>query len=99
MHKNNDRTQQKTFFNTEKILGKSLPSSIDAERSVLGAILLNDESLNQVNELLTAVDFYHPPHKIIYETVVELNKRLKRIDLVTLKDELEKSGHLEDIYW
>jgi len=97
MHKNNDRTQQKTFFNTEKILGKSLPSSIDAERSVLGAILLNDESLNQVNELLTAVDFYHPPHKIIYETVVELNKRLKRIDLVTLKDELEKSGHLEDI--
>lgn len=76
---------------------KGLPANIDAERSVLGSILLNDELLQHLIELLSPQDFFHPVHKIIYETIVTLHKRYKRIDFVTLKDELEKAGKLDEI--
>src|SRR3990170_8357354 len=74
-----------------------MPSSVDAERSVLGALLLNDELMVHVAELLTPDDFFHRPHKIIYDICLELNQRFKRIDLLTLKDELEKRGLIDDI--
>lgn len=79
------------------LVGKSLPANIDAERSVLGALLLNDQTLSLVSDFLLPSDFYHPPHVIIYQTIIQLGQKFKRIDLVTLKDELEKAGHLEDI--
>lgn len=78
-------------------VGKNLPANVEAERSVLGSILLNDDTLNQVAEFLLPHEFYHLPHRHIYETILDLHKRFKRIDLVTLKDELEKSKRLEDI--
>jgi replicative DNA helicase len=81
----------------EKILGKRLPSNIQAERAVLGALLLNDEYVGQVAELLTPLDFYHTPHQIIYQAVLSLAQQLKRIDLVTLQDELEKKEQLVPI--
>jgi len=82
---------------TERVLGKTLPASVDAERSVLGAILLNDECIKQVQELLAPEDFYNIQHKMIYEAILECAKRFKRIDLVTLQDELKKRGNLEDV--
>jgi len=83
--------------NTERVLGKTLPANIDAERSVLGAILLNDECLEQVQEILIPEDFYSMQHKMIYEVILECAKNFKRIDLVTLQDELKKKDQLEDI--
>jgi len=74
---------------TERILGKSLPFNLEAERSVLGAILLNDENLSQVADFLTTDDFYSPPNQAIYQTILELAQQSKRIDLLTLKNELE----------
>lgn len=84
-------------INSERLLGKNLPANIDAERSVLGALLLNDDHLALVVELLMPDDFYSPSHRIIYETMLELSKNLKRIDVVTLQDELVKRGTLESI--
>jgi replicative DNA helicase len=81
----------------EKILGKRLPSNIQAERAVLGALLLNDEYIAQVAESLVPYDFYHTPHQIIYQAILHLVQQLKRIDLVTLQDELEKKEHLAAI--
>lgn len=80
---------------SEHLLGKALPANLDAERAVLGALLLNDTWVAQVVETLQSEDFYSPQHKIIYEHIVFLAQQYKRVDLVTLQDELEKKGQLE----
>ena len=84
-----------TATDTEKVLGKNMPASIDAERSVLGALLLNDENVAIVVELLLPEDFYSPAHRIIYETIIEVSQKFKRVDIVTLQDELVKKGKLD----
>jgi replicative DNA helicase len=87
-----DKTQQ-----SEQLLGKSLPANIDAERAVLGALLLNDEWVSQVVETLSPDHFYSAQHKIIYENIVWLAQHHKRVDLVTLQDELQKKGLLDAV--
>lgn len=79
----------------EQILGKQLPTNIEAEKSVLGAILLSDENFNKVAGILTDQSFYLPAHQLIYHAFCDLIERYKRIDIVTLQDELEKNGLLE----
>lgn len=88
--------QSKVIF-TEKILGKSLPYAAQAERAVLGALLLNDEYMNQVAEVLQPHDFYQTAHKIIYQFCHDLFSKLKRIDIITLQDELAKAGQLDAV--
>lgn len=86
---------QKPHQTSENLLGKALPANIDAERAVLGALLLNDSWIAQVVEILQPEDFYSQHHKIIYEQILQLNQQYKRVDLVTLQDELHKKGQLE----
>ncbi len=81
----------------EKTLGKRLPYSQEAEQAVLGALLLNDDYVNQVSELLTSSNFYLPAHRILFQVMIDITQNLKRIDIVTIQDELEKAGQLEDI--
>jgi len=83
--------------NVEGLLGKTLPAHGDAERSVLGALLLNDEYVNAVCEIIAPDDFYSPAHKTIYQSMIDLNQQHKRIDLVTLQDELIKKNQLDAI--
>lgn len=99
MHKRQfqDKQHYSVTAVTEKALGKSLPCALDAERSVLGSLLLNDEHMAAVAELLTPSDFYSPAHQAIYETVEQITHKRQRIDLVTLHNELEKSGKLEAV--
>ncbi len=82
---------------SEQLLGKSLPAHLDAEKAVLGALLLNDSWIAQVIEILQPDDFYSQQHKIIYDHIVQLNQQYKRVDLVTLQDELQKKGQLDFI--
>ncbi|HTM05804.1 MAG TPA: replicative DNA helicase [Patescibacteria group bacterium] len=79
----------------EQLLGRTLPSAQDAEKAVLGALLLNDEPIYQIGEMLTPQDFYVQQHKIIFQSMVELMRQRKRIDLVTLQDELIKCSELD----
>jgi replicative DNA helicase len=88
---------QSKVADTERILGKSLPATAEAEKSVLGALLLNDECLGSVAEIISAQDFYSTPHRLIYQAIVDLAGQFKRIDLVTLQDELTKRNQLETI--
>lgn len=81
----------------EKTIGKRLPSSQEAEKAILGALLLNDEYINQVTELLVSADFYVPAHRILFQTIIDIAQKLKRIDIVTVQDELEKAGQLENV--
>lgn len=81
----------------EGILGKTLPAHSDAERAVLGALLLNDEYISTISEIIVPDDFYSPAHKIIYQAIVDLGQKHKRIDIVTLQDELTKKDQLDAI--
>lgn len=78
-----------------RLVGKKLPESVDAERAVLAAVLLNDEHAATVVENLRPEEFYMPAHKIIYEAICGLVNNQKRVDLVTLQDELTKRNQLD----
>jgi replicative DNA helicase len=73
-----------------------LPHNVDAEASILGGIILRNEVLLQL-ESLEVDDFYHFPHKVVFEAVRNLEATAKPIDVVTLENEIEKQGKLEAI--
>lgn len=89
------RNQFQAKKNHEDIIGKKLPESIQAERAVLGALLLNDEYVSVVSEILKSDNFYTPAHKMIYQVIIDIVGLSKRIDFVTVQDELTKRGQLE----
>ena len=78
----------------ESLLGKTLPCNLEAEKSVLGAILLNDTCFNMIEESLQPQDFYVPAHQIIFKHMLTLARSNKRIDLITLQDILQKENEL-----
>jgi replicative DNA helicase len=82
---------------SESILGKRLPASIDAEKAVLAAILLNEENLAHVSDFLIPKDFYNRAHQVIYQALIDLSQSGKKIDLVVLQDHLETKKELENI--
>jgi replicative DNA helicase len=81
----------------KKTLEKLPPHDLDAEQSVLGAILIDNEALYKALELLRPEDFYHPPHSKIFESMITLSEREEVIDFLTLKNELERRGQLEEV--
>jgi replicative DNA helicase len=79
----------------EVALEKALPHSLDAERTVLGAILIENESFHHASEILRQDDFYRQAHQKIFARMESLSSRGQGIDLVTLKEELARVGELE----
>ncbi|MEX2394648.1 MAG: replicative DNA helicase [Actinomycetota bacterium] len=73
------------------------PHSVEAEESVLGAMLLSEASVSDVLEKIRADDFYKPAHRKIFEAVVALFARGEAIDSVTVAEELRRNAHLEEI--
>ena len=76
-------------------LERALPHNIEAEKAVLGAILVNNENYYRVLENLKPADFYLNAHRVIYGKMVDLIEKSKAIDLVTIQDELDRSSQLE----
>lgn len=76
---------------------KGLPSNVEAERSILGAILLDNAVCNQAIELLRREDFFLDSHRRIFDKMITLTERLMPIDLITLSDELRRAGEFEQI--
>lgn len=81
----------------EGILSKSLPTSIEAEKAVLSAILLDDQNLTLISDQLRPTDFYNKAHSIIYQSVLELAQANRKIDLLVLQDHLEQNKQLDAI--
>ncbi len=79
------------------IKDKTLPQSLDAERTVLGAVLVDNGAMNGAAELLARDDFYREGHRRIFEAMGNLVERSQPIDLVTLKDELARTQALEAV--
>ncbi len=75
----------------------TLPHNLEAERSVLGAILINNHAFNVAAELVDSGDFFRDAHRRVFDRMVDLNERGLAIDLVTLKDELSRSGDLDAV--
>ena len=78
-------------------LEKLPPSNTEAERAILCAILLDNDALVSALTIVAASDFYTPSHHIILDAMVTINARGDGIDLLTLRDELERSKTIEDI--
>ena len=78
-------------------LEKGLPSNVDAERLVLGSILLDDSSFIDVAGLLKLDDFCLEKHRRIYRRMLELHERGERIDRITLANELLRFNELESV--
>lgn len=79
------------------VLKKTPPHSLEAEKTVLGGILVNNAYLNVVLSHLTPEDFYRDGHRQILECMVTLMDRGQPIDLLTLSEELQKTGQLEEM--
>jgi replicative DNA helicase len=78
-------------------LAHSLPANVEAERSILGAILLDNFSYNQAAEHLRAEDFSLDSHRRIYSRMVDLAESSRPIDMITLIEELDRHKELQAI--
>lgn len=78
-------------------LVKIPPQNLDAEKSLLGAILINEDALADVSEVVSAKDFYEKRHEIIFRAVMRLYERHRPVDLLTLTDELKRKKELTEI--
>ncbi|MFZ1811952.1 MAG: replicative DNA helicase [Candidatus Saccharimonadales bacterium] len=77
--------------------GKIPPHNLDAEMSLLGAILIDEEVLTDVMDKVKAEDFYEKRHQRIFAAILRLFEMHRPIDLLTLSDELEKKDDLETV--
>ena len=71
-------------------LEKTLPNSLESERAVLGAILLDEKAIFAATEALTTDDFYLEAHREIFRAMLSLAEEEISIDLVTLREELRR---------
>jgi replicative DNA helicase len=76
---------------------RTLPHNLEAERSVLGAILIDNESMNVAAAMIDAKAFFRNAHQRIFDKMLDLSERGQPIDLVMLKEELERGGDLEEV--
>ena len=73
------------------------PQSVEAEQSVLGGLLLDNSAWDRVADTLTADDFYRREHRLIFNAIAALLEEGSPADVVTISEQLEKSGELEPV--
>src|SRR5258706_8092352 len=79
------------------VVERTLPHNLEAERSVLGAVLLHNDAFNLAAEVIDSKDFFRDAHRRIFDKMVKLSERGDAIDLVTLKEELSRSSELDEV--
>jgi replicative DNA helicase len=82
---------------TDDVLRRLPPQNIEAEQSVLGAVLLENEAINQALEILTADDFYRETHREIFRAMMDLSDHNQPVDAITLTDALRTKSVLEQV--
>jgi len=73
------------------------PNSVEAEQSVLGAMLLDKEAISAATELISGEDFYREAHKEIFEAIVDIFNRNEPVDLITLTEKLKTRKTLDAV--
>src|SRR5208337_2328900 len=82
---------------TTQLADQLPPHNLDAERCLLGGILLDNDILTEIDQLLSPDDFYRDAHQVIYRTMKELHSAGKGVDAVTLADELTRRDQFKQI--
>lgn len=77
------------------MLDRMPPQSIEAEQSVLGAVLIEQSSVAKISDILQAEDFYREAHRLVYRAIMTLFEKGEAIDFVTVTDILRREGTLE----
>lgn len=91
-------TEKNNNMKVSPIVGNRIPpNSLEAEVAVLGAMMLSKQAISKATELLSADSFYQEKHKIIFNSIISLSEDNKTVDLLTLSENLSKSGNLESI--
>src|SRR5512140_152075 len=73
------------------------PQNLDAELSILGGILIDNDAINRVLESIVPEDFYREVHRKIFLAMMQLSDRREPCDLVTLTETLKKKGELDEV--
>jgi replicative DNA helicase len=77
--------------------GRGVPRNVEAERSVLGALLLHADAVADVSHVLKPDDFYHPPHQVIYRAILETYDASTHTDVIAVAEALSRGGQLEQV--
>ncbi len=80
---------------SDGLIERMPPQAVEAERAVLGGVLLEPEAATKAVEIVTPEAFYHPAHSMIFKAMIALFVRHEPIDVMTLSEELRKAGDLE----
>jgi replicative DNA helicase len=80
---------------SDTTIERPLPNNLEAERSILGAILLDNHALNAAVEKIRSEDFFLSQHRQIFERMIQLGEKQQAIDVVTLMEVLSRRGELE----
>ncbi|MEH6531266.1 replicative DNA helicase [Photobacterium frigidiphilum] len=92
-----DNSKPKKYKDTQMDAIKMPPHSLEAEQSVLGGLMLDNEKWDRVAEKVVSKDFYSRPHRIIFEATAALLEGGQPLDLITLSEHLERADKLEDV--
>lgn len=76
--------------------GRGVPRNVEAERSVLGALLLHTDAIGDVNQVLKPEDFYLPNHQIIYRAILDTYDQRASTDAIVVEEWLSHKGQLEE---
>ena len=74
----------------ESLIKKIQPNSIEAERSVIGSMLMDKDAILAASEILQGDEFYQQQYGVLFETMVELHNEGRPVDLVTLPEKLKE---------
>ena len=81
----------------EAVIKRTMPHSLEAEQSVIGAMILDREAILKASEFITGEDFYQKQYGVVFDTIVELFNQNEPVDLVTLQERLRAKEVPEEI--
>lgn len=90
----NNRRAVKTADNT---YAKVQPQDLNAERALLGGLLIDNRAWDRVCDMLRPESFYEPRNQIVYGTIRNMYMDGKKVDIITLSDRLAKNGNIDEI--
>jgi replicative DNA helicase len=89
--------RQRTPQPVDNTYGHLQPQALDVEKTVLGALMIDKDAYSVVCEILHPESFYEPRNQKVYAAIRDLSMKEKPVDIVTVTDQLSKSGDLEDV--
>ena len=94
---NPSQRNQNAYAAMTDSVGTVPPQAVELEEAVLGALMLEKDSIIAVQEYLTADAFYTEEHRIIYKAIEELSIAMKPIDFYTVTEQLKSQGQLRKV--